>query len=79
MRIYIYKNRIQNYCFGDFYFIAENQKEADKIAGKFMVEHNSKVEQNRNYTVEWEKFAPKSFPVKPGYLPLNRIQMDMQK
>jgi hypothetical protein len=69
---------IGNYCSGDYYFISATREQADIMALKFAEEHNQKIRNNPNYTIEWDNEEVKEYDIKPGYLPLNRIGLDME-
>ena len=53
-------------------------RQAATMANAYAKDHNHKVEGNINYTIEWATDI-KEYEVKPGFLPLNRIQMDVHK
>ncbi len=76
MKIFVYHNIIRNYCSGDYYFIAVDRPDADIMASHFAAKQNKKVNNNRNYTIEWHKEGIKEHEIKRGFLPLNRIVMD---
>jgi len=78
MKIYVYTNIIENYCSGDYYFIAHDKTTANYLAGKYSIHHNKKVNGNTNYTIKWDE-DPKVYDIVDGYCPLNRITLDMQK
>jgi hypothetical protein len=78
VKIYVFTNIIGNYCDGDYYFIADSESEANKMATDFSFKHNIEVNSNPNYTIEWD-IAPKVYEIKKGYIPLNRISLDMAK
>ena len=78
LKIFVYCNMMRNYCDGDYYFIAMNKHQAQTMADHSAKTHNEKVKNNKNYTIKWEKNV-KEYEVKPGYLPLNRIQLDVEK
>jgi benzoyl-CoA reductase/2-hydroxyglutaryl-CoA dehydratase subunit BcrC/BadD/HgdB len=79
MKIFIYNNIIGNYCSGDYYFIASDRQAADTMANAYARNHNEKVNNNLNYTIEWDNEDVKEYDIKPGYIPLNRIVVDMEK
>ena len=79
MKIFVYTNIIGNCCSGDFYFVASNSNQAFVMAEAFAKTHNQKVENNRNYTVEWDHEDVKEFEIVPGFLPLNRVTIDAVK
>jgi len=79
MKIFVYNNIIGNSCSGDFYFISINKEQADVMANAFARDHNHKVNNNRNYTIEWDNEEVKEYEIVPGYLPLNRVQIDAVK
>ena len=79
MKIFVYENIIGNSCSGDFYFISVNREQADIMSAKFAMDHNRKVKNNRNYTIEWDNEEVKEYDIVPGYLPLNRIHIDAIK
>ena len=76
--IFVYNNIIGNYCSGDYYFIAPNRNQAFVMSNAFAKKHNEKVNNNSNYTIEWDE-EPKKFDIVPGYLPLNRVVIDVTK
>jgi len=78
MKIFVYTNIVGNYCSGDYYFIAENRNQSWVMANAFARDHNNKVDNNSNYTIEWDEES-KEFDIIPGYLPLNRIPIDVTK
>ncbi len=78
MKIFIYNNIIGNYCSGDYYFVADDRSFADTIANHHATKHNKEVNNNRNYMIEWDEDV-REHEIKPGFLPLNRIKLDMEK
>ena len=79
MNIYIYTNIIGNACTGDYYFIAANRGRAGMMANRFASSHNERINNNSNYTIEWESIREvKEYPIIPGFLPLNRITLAMK-
>jgi len=78
MKIFVYVNKRRNSCHGDYYFIANDERQAATMATYFAKEHNNKVKRNINYTIDWESDV-KEYEVKPGFLPLNRITLDVEK
>ena len=79
MKIFVYRNKKQNSCSGDFYFIAPSRTLADVMAIKFLTDHNAKVNNNLNYTISWDSKNIKEHEIKPGFLPLNRVQINVEK
>lgn len=79
LKIFVYNNSIGNYCSGDYYFIAEDQPTSYNMAKSFAAKHNERVGNNPNYTIEWNKDGVFEYEIKSGYLPLNRIQLDIEK
>ncbi len=79
MKIFVYHNIVKNYCSGDYYFIAVNRPDANSIANHFAANHNVKTNDNNNYIIEWDDKDVKEFEIKPGFLPLNRIILNMEK
>ena len=79
MKIFVFNNIVGNSCSGDYYFIAADRDYANTMAMAFSRDHNFKVENNRNYTIEWDFEDVKEFPIIPGFLPLNRIVLPMEK
>ena len=71
MKIFVYTNKIQNYVSGQYYFIAMKREQADVMAKKFASDKKKNVAGNRNYMIEWDDEV-KEYPIKPGYVPLNR-------
>ena len=78
MRIFVYINIIKNYCSGEYYFVAKTRATSYQLARVFAKEHNEKVNNNSNYTIEWGEEV-KEYKVEEGYLPLNRIKLDLIK
>ena len=80
MKIYVFTNSVDNSCAGDFYFIAADRQLANNMAVAFSRDHNVKTNNNRNYMIQWNfEEGVKEFDIKPGYLPLNRVQLQMEK
>ena len=78
IKVFVYTNKIQNYVSGQYYFIAMTRTQADVMAKKFAIEKEKNVAGNRNYMVEWDD-SVKEFPIKPGYIPLNRTWIESEK
>lgn len=74
MKIYVFHNVIRNYVSGDFYFIATDRSDANKMALRHQKNHNLKstIATNRNYTIQFDFEDVDEFPIVPGFLPLNR-------
>jgi hypothetical protein len=79
LKIYVFENTMGNYCSGDFYFIAPDLPTAVKHATKFSVNHNKLVNNNTNYTIEWDAENVNEVPIEEGYLALNRIMVPVTK
>jgi len=79
MKIFTYNNIVGNSCSGDYYFIAEDRGKADVMAERFSRKHNNKVDNNRNYIIEWDNEEVKEYEIEPGFIPLNRIVLQMEK
>jgi len=79
LKIYVFKNTMRNYCNGDFYFIAPDLPTAVKYATKLSTKHNNLVNNNKNYTIEWDVENVSEVPIEEGYLALNRIMVPITK
>jgi len=49
------------------------------MAERFSRKHNNKVDNNRNYIIEWDNEEVKEYEIEPGFIPLNRIVLQMEK
>lgn len=67
MFVYVFRNEYQNYLSGEFYFAAENKKDAITMSKKFEKDH---YDSRDGYRIKFNFFE--RVKVKPGHLPLNR-------
>ena len=72
LKIYTFtSHEWQNYCKGDYYFVAQDRNQAWQFAKAFECEHNNACDNNSAYTIRFEN-EPCEHEIKPGFLPLNR-------
>lgn len=77
MKIFVYENTMPNYLFPEkFSFIAANLEQANTMAKNLMMENNKN--QDVNYMLVFDKEV-KEFEIKPGYIPMNDIQIRNSK
>lgn len=80
LSVYIFINIMGNYCDGEYYFVASSLAEAIKIANAYSNEHNTKIKNDSQYTIEWETEEEiETYPIKPGFLSLNRTNISVLK
>jgi hypothetical protein len=77
MKIFVYENNIPNYLYSEkFSFIAANIEQANTMAKQLMTKHNQIHDDN--YMLSFDKEV-KEFEIKPGYIPMNDIQIKNSK
>jgi len=79
MRLFIFENIIGNLCSGDYYFLADDEDQATRMANDFADKHNRSINNNPNYIIEWDKENVKEMPLNSGYFPINRVSVYMEK
>jgi hypothetical protein len=66
VKLYIFKNKKDNYCSGNFHFFAMNDGEVKRMADIFEKQHNKNVDMSINYMVDL--ILTKSIPVSSGHV-----------
>jgi hypothetical protein len=79
MKLFIFTNIIGNYCSGDYYFIATDVDQAKTMQSAFAEDHNRRVNNNTNYIIEFDEEEYTECEIKPGFFPINRIQLHVKK
>jgi len=72
MKIFVFKNKIDNYYSGNYCFIAEDRVAANNMAMDYSRDHNTRANMRQTYVIKWDMEDVKVLEIVPGYIPINK-------